>query len=88
MVQLILTSQSGASGMGGMVMAGSSSVPKSGNCHTPYAMLPGALGGLQALTRPFYKEKVQTMELKRIIRSLDQYLVHQRSHCLSLNDMN
>ena len=57
MAQLKLNTQSGASGIGGMVMAGSSSVPTSGSCHTPYAMLPGATGGLQALTGPFYKEE-------------------------------
>ena len=57
MAQLNLNSQSGASGIGGMVMARVSSVPTSGNCHTPYAMLPGATGGLEALTRPFYKEE-------------------------------
>ena len=38
-------------------MAGSSSVRMSGSCHTPYAMLPGATGGLRALTGPFYKEE-------------------------------
>ena len=57
MVQLKLNSQSGASGIGGMVTAGSSSVPTSGSCHTPCAMLPGATGGLQALTGQFYKEE-------------------------------
>ena len=57
MAQLKLKSQSGASGIGGMVMAGSSSVPTSGSCHTPYAMLPGATGGLQDLIGPFYKEE-------------------------------
>ena len=38
-------------------MAGSSSVPTSGSCHTPYAMLPGVTGGFQALIGPFYKEE-------------------------------
>ena len=57
MAQLKLNSQSGASGIGGMVMARSSSIPTSGSCHTPYAMLPGATGVLQALTGPFYKEE-------------------------------
>ena len=40
-----------------MGMAGSSSVPMSGSCHTPYSMLPGATGGLKALTGPLYKEE-------------------------------
>ena len=57
MVQLKLSSQSGASGIGGLVMAGSSSVPTSGSYHTPYAMLPGATGGMQGPTGPFYEEE-------------------------------
>ena len=81
MAQLNLNSQSGASGIGGMVMSGSSSVSTSGSCHTPYAMLPGATGGLQALTGPFYKGEGSEDK-----RSVDQDLVHQRSRCLSLKD--
>ena len=57
MAHLNLNCQSGASGIGGMVMAGSSSVPTSKSCHAPYAILPGATGGLQALRGPFYKEE-------------------------------